>query len=156
MQKQKELRFTRSAQGSLLGILTAGFLCSALLGSAWAFRLRTESGELGLLSWLAIVTPIASASTSLYLSQWFTQRTYLLLSAVGIEVFPLRKPEENLEVFPWHEIQSAEVLNHPKALHLQLESKKEYRIPLTPLSPDAHQLLRTAIQGRLQERKKTS
>ncbi|MEM6911851.1 MAG: hypothetical protein AAF555_09750 [Verrucomicrobiota bacterium] len=154
---QPELRFTRSAWASLLGLLAAGFFCGAMVGSAWAFHLQTERGEFGLLSWLAIVGPIASASTLLWLSRWLAKRTYLLLSGVGVEVFPLFKPEDRLEVFPWDEVAEARVLESPRALHLTLASQAEFRIPLGALRPDSCQLLQTAVAGRtreLQERAK--
>lgn len=146
---EKELRFTRSRQAVpfwLLGLL----LAFASLG-LWVMWWQ----NLSLLPpwWLALI-PLAGAAGAIWMALRLTRHAYLLLSPVGVEIFPFFKPTENYQLVTWGSIAAAEVSADDRWLTLTLAGYEDVKIILTldPVDPRARQLLVRAVTGVMERR----
>lgn len=148
----KELRFTRSRQAVTFVIAGVLFLCPA--GGLLALWLWRVNGPLSL--WWALL-PIIAAWACLRLAVQLTRHAFLLLSPLGIEIFPFWRPAQNMQLFSWAEIQHAEVSDDASLLTLTLAGYDDAKviISLDPIKLSARPLLRKAVEGVI-ERRKTS
>jgi hypothetical protein len=108
---------------------------------------RAENPELPHPAWGLV--PLALAAGLIRLAWRCTKHAYLLLSPVGVEVFPLVRPEAGMQVIPWQQIHSAEVDKSRLTLHFNPEKSSGIHLSLSPIARDRRELLATAIRGRL-------
>ncbi|MDA8974962.1 hypothetical protein N9F50_00085 [Akkermansiaceae bacterium] len=141
----KELRFTRAGQaqgfyiaGAVFIALTTFILITWLMGHP-SFR------------WWMLPLPAAISYGLIHLALHCTRHAYLILTPLGVEVFPLWKPEKNLLLIYWTEIQSAEVENHLLKLHRNQEKTSGVVISIKPILEYHRPLLTKAIKGRMTE-----
>jgi hypothetical protein len=143
----KELRFTRSRQAVTFVIAGIIFLCAAagVLILGWQ-RLSALPSV-----WWALI-PITGAWASFRIAVHLARHAYLLLSPIGIEVFPFFRPAQNMRLFTWGEIQHAEVSGDLRLLTLNLPGEAKVFISLDPLKPAARPLLAKAIAGVMEKK----
>lgn len=145
---EKELRFTRSGQAPLFWI-TAAVLAGAgvtLLASA----LYREANPL-LPHPLWALIPLALALLAGRIALRLTRHAYLILTPLGIEIFPFFRPAQTMRLVYWQEIAAAELDEDLTVLTLHHDAEKTSGLHLTlaPVRQDLRNLLLTAIAGRL-------
>lgn len=142
----KEIRFTRAAQAVPFWIGAA--LCAAL--TILLLSLATQRASNPALPhplWALIPLSLAYlfARTALHC----TRHAYLILSPIGIEIFPLIRPAKNMRVIPWAQIDSFESSTHLLTLHFDSDQSSGIHLSLSPIPPTRRDLLIQALQGRL-------
>lgn len=143
---EKELRFTRSAQGRRFAILSA-ISTAATLVLAVAFAMNWE--PVSRYFWLAI--PLGFAVMFGLLAARCLRHAYIILSPLGIELFPFFKARENLQIIYWSDLHHAEVsddLQHLK-IHRDAAHTSGIVATLSPLAPQQRALLKRAVDGRM-------
>jgi len=124
---QKELRFTRAGQALPFMILAAVAFMAAL------------------------VLPLVLAVVLVRVAWRCARHAYILLSPIGVEIFPFFRPAAGMQVIPWAQIVAAEVDDSRLTLHFTEEKTAGIHLSLAPLSKDRRELLARAIRGRLPE-----
>lgn len=153
---EKELRFTRAAQAWLF--YTVAVICFAL--SMAVFILSTQDWGMGgpmLDGWLWLCIPGAALTFLMFrLGLHCTQHAYIILSPLGVEIFPFIKPEKNLQILYWSEVADAEFSSHAKALilHFTEEKKSGVVVSLNPIPSGRRHLLEAAVLGVMEQREK--
>lgn len=145
----KELRFTRSRQA--VTFVVAGVVFSALAGAIillWRQRLDHPPS----IWWAAL--PLAAAWGCLRTALHLTKHAFLLLSPIGIEVFPFFRPAQNMQLFSWGEIAHAGISDDDRLLTLTLAGYEDAKviISLDPIKIGARPLLRRAVEGVMAQR----
>lgn len=141
----KELRFTRAGQAA--GFWIAAAVC--IMAGLVFFLLtphRAENPQLPHPAWGFV--PLALAAGLIRLAWRCTQHAYILLSPIGVEVFPLFRPEATMQVIPWQQIDSAEIDHRRLTLHFTAEKSAGIHLSLSPIAKDRRELLAKAIRGR--------
>lgn len=145
---EKELRFTRSGQAVTFWMIAA--VCTAaaitlLVTSSY----RDENPRLPHPAWA--VLPLAAAAFAARTAVRLTRHAYLILTPLGIEVFPFFRPASGMRLISWQEIHSAEVSPGFDRLTLHHDAAKTSGIHLTlgPIRRDRRPLLAKAITGRV-------
>ncbi len=141
----KELRFTRAGQAA--GFWIAAAVC--LMAGLVFFLLtphRAENPQLPHPAWGFV--PLALAAGLIRLAWRCSKHAYLLLSPVGVEVFPLFRPAATMQVIPWQRIDSAEIDQRRLTLHFNAEKSAGIHLSLSPIAKDRRALLAKAILGR--------
>lgn len=141
----KELRFTRAGQAA--GFWIAAAVC--IMAGLVFFLLtphRAENPQLPHPAWGFV--PLALAAGLIRLAWRCTQHAYILLSPIGVEVFPLFRPEATMQVIPWQQIDSAEIDHRRLTLHFTAEKSAGIHLSLSPIAKDRRELLAKAINGR--------
>lgn len=141
----KELRFTRAGQAAGFWITAAALIMAGLVFFLLTPH-RAENPELPHPAWGLI--PLAFATALIRLAWRCTKHAYLLLSPVGVEVFPLFRPEATMQVIPWQQIDSAEIDTSRLTLHFNPEKTSGVHLSLSPIARDRRELLAHAIRGR--------
>jgi hypothetical protein len=150
---QKELRFTRAGQAVGFWIAAAALIMAGLV----FFLLtpyRADTPELPHPAWGLL--PIALAALLIRLAWRCTKHAYILLSPIGVEVFPLFRPASTMQVIPWQQIDSAEIGGSRLTLHFTAEKTSGIHLSLSPIAKDRRELLAKAIQGRMTTRPPSS
>lgn len=144
----KELRFTRIAQAqSFMVIATVSFAFALLIGITWFLGHPSFHWSMSL--------PFLLLSVFLArLSGRCARHAYLILTPLGIEIFPLFKPENNLNLVYWTQINDAEFDENLTVLKLHQNEEKTAGIILSlkPIHPKKRPLLKKALNGRMSEK----
>ena len=144
----KELRFTRSAQARTFFLLGAALLTLAIFLLAGSFTTGLEFP----LWWAAL--PVLPAAPLFFLAYRCVRHAYLILSPLGIEIFPFVNPRAKLQVLYWSEIDHAEISDDLRTLtiHYNTERSAGIKATLSPLLSAKRHLLQRAIEGRMAQR----
>lgn len=151
---EKELRFTRAAQAPLFYGASVVF-CAASMA---VFMLSTQDWAMeGPLidGWLWLCLPgLLLMGVSLRLGLRCTRHAYLILSPLGVEIFPFVKPEKNLQIIYWSEVVDAEFSAGQKqmTLHFNEEKKSGVVVSLSPIPVARRHLLEEAVLGMMKKR----
>lgn len=148
VEPHKELRFTRSGQGRRV------FLAAAVLTTISIFLVASHyTPALEYSLWWALL-PLTPALALFYLAYRCVRYAYLLLTPMGVELFPFLHPRKNLQVLYWTEIIHAEVSPDLSllTLHFNEEQTSGIKASLLPIAPAQRPLLVRAIEGRMAER----
>lgn len=147
-ESHKELRFTRSRQASQFFILSAFLL---MLGVASLIALFASWGpddvDFQFYAWFCLL-PLIPAYFTLRIGIHCIRHAYILLTPMGVEVFPFFKPEKNLQVIFWQEIDSFDLDDCLLTLHSSPEKTSGTALTLKPLASEQISLLRKAIEAR--------
>ncbi len=146
---EKELRFTRSGQAVLFWLLAA--VCAAATVTLAATSVyRDINPTLPHPAWALLPLSLALASARLALN--LTRHAYLILTPLGIEVFPFFRPANGMRLVVWQEVDSAEVNAALTRLTLHHDAAKTAGIHLSlrPVRKDRRALLAKAVVGRAQ------
>ncbi|MEP2775333.1 MAG: hypothetical protein ABJQ29_01220 [Luteolibacter sp.] len=147
----KELRFTRSGQA--VHFCIAGAVLVSVGVTLVATGIYREINP-GLPSpWWAVPCFVAAAGM-LRLAMRLAKHAYILLTPMGLEVFPFFKPAEKMQVVMWSEIKGADADAAGKWLTLHFNDEKTAGMHLTmaPIRPSLRGLLVRAVKGRVGEK----
>lgn len=146
---EKELRFTRSGQAVIFW-LAAAVLAAVALTLAATSMYRADNPQLPHPAW-ALLPLLASLATAL-LAMRLTRRAYLILTPLGIEIFPFFRPADGMRLVIWQELHSAEVNVDRSRLTLHHDAAKSSGIHLSlrPIRAENRDLLLKALAGRVQ------
>lgn len=145
----KELRFTRAGQAQgFIVIAAVSFAFFLLIGLTWFMGHPTFTW------WMALPFLILAAFLT-KVSTHCARHAYLILTPLGVEIFPLVKPRENLNLVYWTQIKDAEFDEELTALKLHFNDKQSAGIVLSlkPIVTKKRPLLKKALEGRLAEKK---
>jgi hypothetical protein len=155
MSAPRELRFTRSGQARLFWILAAMFAAAAL--TLVAASLHRESNP-GLPHGAWALPPLLLAIAAASLAAHLTRHAYIVLTLVGIEIYPFFRPASRMRLLLWPEIDSAEVDQAFRVLTLHMDPGKTsgLHLALEPVRNDRRQWLASAIMSRLESQPRRS
>lgn len=145
---EKELRFTRSGQAPLFWVLAAVLAAGAVTLVATA-AYRDVNPRLPHPAWALV--PLVCAAAAARLALRLTRHAYLILTPLGIEIFPFFRPADGMNLVLWQEIHEVEVDEKFTwlTLHHTAERSSGVRLSLRPVRHDRRALLARAVQGRL-------
>lgn len=149
VEPHKEIRFTRVAQAQSFMVIAAVSFAFALL-----LTVTTLMGHPSFRWWM----PVPFLVTALLLGRLAghcARHAYLILTPLGIEIFPLFKPQDNLNLVYWSEIDDAEFDEELTVLKLHHTPEKNSGIVLSlrPIHQQKRPLLKKALSTRLAEKK---
>jgi hypothetical protein len=142
---QKELRFTRAGQ-ALPFMLLAAVCCMAALVFFLLAPYRADHPVLPHPAWGLV--PLLMALGLARVAWRCARHAYILLSPIGVEIFPFFRPAATMQVIPWAQIVAAEVDGSRLTLHFTPEKTSGIHLSLAPLTKDRRELLARAIRGR--------
>ena len=149
---EKELRFTRARQAPLF----YGLSVLAFAASMAVFILSTQDWGMGdplLKGWWWICLPgLLLCYAMLRLGLRCTLHAYIILSPLGVEIFPFFKAKENLQVIYWTQVADAEVKEGQLFLHFTEEKKSGVIACLMPIPEERRVLLEKAVLGVMAKR----
>lgn len=145
---EKELRFTRSGQAPPYWIASA-MLCAAALTLAVSSFYRGENPALPHPLWALL--PLTLAWLAARLAIRLTRHAYIILTPVGVEIFPFFRPARNMRMVAWSEIHAAELAADRRLLTLHFDAAQSagVHLSLRPVRRDRLALLSQALHGRL-------
>lgn len=144
---EQELRFTRSGQAVVFWVASAVFMAVSVTVVATSFY-RHVNPELPHPAWAFI--PLAMGVGFALLAVRLTRHAYLILTPLGIEIFPFFRPAAGMNLVIWQEIHAAEVNAAATRLTLHRDAAKTsgLHISLRPIRADLRDLLAKAVLGR--------
>ena len=145
---EKELRFTRSGQATPFWLAAAVLAMAGLTLLATAIY-RDINPHLPHPAWSLLPFALATAAGRIAVS--LTRHAYLILTPLGIEIFPFFRPANGMRLVLWQEIAAAETDGKFTRLTLHHDAAKSsgIHLSLTPIRADRRSLLAKAVLGRL-------
>lgn len=145
---EKELRFTRSGQAVIFWMAAAVLVAAGVTILATAYY-RDINPRVPHGAWA--VVPFAFAGLMVQTAVRLTKHAYLILTPLGIEIFPFFRPSAGMRLVTWQEIQAAEVDEGLKrlTLHHDVARTSGIHISLGPIREDRRRLLAKAVIGRI-------
>ena len=152
---EKEVRFTRAAQGrmwlvlaTLHGAIALGLIVLATQGT------ELEAPRLQGYAWTAAF-PLLAAWAMFRLGVRCVRHAYLIFTPLGLEIFPLFRPEKSMQLLLWSEIHSLEYdgPNTRLLIHYTAEKSAGVIVSLSPIVPAQRELLRVLVDSITQLRK---
>ena len=153
---EKELRFTRAAQAPLFFAVSVIFFVVSMA----VFILLTQdwgmSGPL-LVGWiwaLLCALGLLFCYAFVRLGLRCTRHAYIILSPLGVEIFPFFKANKNLQIIYWSQVADAEFSPDAKnlMLHFTEEKKSGVIASLRPIPERRRHLLEEAVLGVMENR----
>lgn len=144
---ETELRFTRSGQAVVFWVASAVLTAGAVTLAATSLY-RGENPRLPHPLWA--LAPLVLALASARLAVNLTRHAYLILTPLGIEIFPFFRPAAGMRLVVWQEVHSAELNAAGTVLTLHHDAAKTSGIHLSlkPVRKDRRALLAKAVTGR--------
>ncbi|MGJ8672465.1 hypothetical protein [Rubritalea sp.] len=147
-ESHKELRFTRSRQATLFFLLSVGCAAIAIASAVAMFsKWGPHDADFQKYIWFCLL-PLIPSLIALRIGLHCIRHAYLLLTPMGIEIFPFWKAEKNLQVLFWQEIDSAQCDTKQLALHRDPEKTSGVIVSLKPIAKQQISLLQKAINAR--------
>jgi hypothetical protein len=145
---EKELRFTRSGQAVLFWVAAAVLTAMSVTLAATSIY-RDINPQLPHPAWA--LAPLMLAVFSAMFAVNLTRHAYLILTPLGIEIFPFFRPAAGMRLVVWQEVADAEVNAGTTLLTLHHDEAKTSRIHLSlkPIRADRRELLAKAVIGRV-------
>ena len=145
---EKELRFTRSGQavwfwiGAML--LVAAATVILVMGGG-----RLTQPERIHPAWAAV--PLVGAWLATRVALRLTRHAYLILTPLGIEIFPFFRPADGMRMVSWGEIADAETDGTLRRLTLHFDAAHTagVHLSLAPIREELRPLLAKAVLGRV-------
>ena len=141
----KELRFTRAGQAQTFIIAAAVvFAFALLLAVTWLM------GHPSFHWWMPLI-PLALSILLTRFAARCARHAYIILTPLGVEIFPLLKPEKNLNLIYWNQIEGHHFDEDHDLLklHFNAEETNGIILSLKPILEKKRPLLKTALEGRL-------
>ncbi len=145
---EKELRFTRSRQAVVFWVLGSLFATAGitmLVTSAY----RHINPDLPHPGWSLV--PLLVSVGIFRWSFKLTRHAYLILTPLGLEIFPLWKPEKTMRVVFWAEMVAVEFNDAMTTMTVHQNEKKTagFHISLNPIFAPQRALLAKVMKARL-------
>lgn len=139
----KELRFTRARQAVPIWLFAAMCLIAAVTLGACAWF-----GSVPV--WL-VPLPLLPAALAIRLAVHMVRHAYIILSPVGIEIFPVFRAEKRMIVVMWQEIERIEAEEGSNWLRIEYpgENAGGVVLSLSPIPLKLRPLLLKAVRGRI-------
>jgi hypothetical protein len=144
----KELRFTRAAQAIPFWIGAAICGMTAIIFVAVAYY-RNDHPELPHPLWALI--PLILAWLCIRIAIRCTKHAYLILSPLGVEIFPFFKPTSGMQMIPWTQITEVETSPRMITLHFATDQSSGIHLSLSPIEKSKRPLLAKALEGRVSQ-----
>ena len=95
--------------------------------------------------------PLVLAVIIIRIAIRLTRHAYLILTPLGIEIFPFFRPSAGMKLICWQEVSHAEVNAQLTllTLHFNTEKTSGIHLSLKPIRPDRRCLLAKAVIGRV-------
>lgn len=147
---EKELRFTRSGQASAFWLLAIACFAIALVIWTAASGRITEPWRIHSV-WAAI--PLVGTWLAARTALRMTRHAYLILTPLGIEIFPFFRPAAGMRLIAWSEIAAADIDGDHRvlSLHYNDDCTAGVHLSLAPIKPALRPLLAKAIVQRLSQ-----
>jgi hypothetical protein len=144
----KELRFTRSGQAVVFFVAGAVF-CGVAVTLIATGVYRPENPELPHPAWA--VPCLVLAVCTFILASRLTKHAYLILTPIGLEIFPFFRPAKGMQMVFWQEISAAKIDERGKwlTLHFNNERTAGIHLSLSPVRKKLRNLLAKAVRGRV-------
>jgi hypothetical protein len=144
----QELRFTRSGQAVLFWVLAAVLAAVAVTLAATSIY-RDSNPQLPHPAWALV--PLSLAVLAARLAAHLTRHAYLILTPLGIEIFPFFRPAAGMRLVVWQEVAAAEVNPAATLLTLHHDAAKTAGIHLSlkPIRADRRSFAAQAVIGRI-------
>lgn len=144
---QKELRFTRSGQAVKFCVLGAVFVGIGVTLVATGIY-REINPDLPHPAWAVPCFIVAAAA--FWLAVHLAKHAYLILTPMGLEIFPFFRPSKGMQLVIWQEISAAELDAGVTrlTLHFNAEKTAGMHLSLRPIRRKLRGLLAKAITGR--------
>ena len=151
---EKELRFTRSRQG--LTFVTTSILCFCSAGFIW-FRVYfnyLESSQINELMIPIVVSTflIVLAILFFFVAVHCTRHAILILTPLGLELFPFWFPVKNFRMIYWSEMDNVFVSEDMKLMHIDFNSGSKILVSMSPIATHLRSYLKVAVEGRMKEK----
>jgi hypothetical protein len=149
VEQEKEIRFTRSAQASLFFFL--GIICTMIcIGTLFNEYVNWGPWHANFKAyWWMSLTALIPAAIFFRIGIHCIRHAYIILTPIGVELFPFWKPQKNLQVIFWSDIDHAEFSGDIMKLHYNKEETGGIVSSLKPIGKLNYPLLEKAISGRL-------
>lgn len=147
-EQEKELRFTRARQAVVFWVVAA-MSAMAVVTVVVVSLERAENPRLPHPAWALI--PLAICGLAVRLAIRLTRHAYLILTPLGVDVFPFFRPEKGMRTVFWNEIDSFEADGCRLTLHFNAERTAGLHLSLRPIPGGRRSLLVEALRGRLGE-----
>lgn len=147
---EKELRFTRSGQAGRFCVFGAVLVGVGVTLVATGYYQGINPALPS--PWWGVLFFVAAAGI-FRLALRLAKHAYLILTPMGVEVFPFFKPADKMQVVMWSEIKGVEVdegLNR-LTLHFNEEKTAGMHLTLVPIRKKLRGLLVKALKGRLEK-----
>ena len=146
---EKEIRFTRSAQATFFLILTvlcivlciSSLFCIYVNWGPWHYDFKEN--------WWMSLLALIPALIFFRIAVHCIRHAYIILTPMGVEIFPLIKPQKNLQVIFWSDIDHVEIDRSLLKIHYNAEETAGIILSLKPISKSNYPLLDKAILGRI-------
>lgn len=149
---EKELRFTRAGQATHFWTLALLLICTAagllLLGTPWIH----EWPDPFLPSPFFSLIPLPFAALAAWWAIHLTRHAYILLTPVGLEIFPFFRPTKNFRVVLWQEIEHLELTPDERAVIVSLVGGGKIFLATAPVAKPQRPLLKAAVEGAMLKR----
>ena len=150
---EKELRFTRARQALTFILLGGAFLCVA----SWIWisdaLVNDSSDSVDLLRIIITLILFSLSLICIWVAVNCVRHAFIILTPLGIELFPFWFPSKNLQVIYWTEIDNALVTEDMKTLQIQCQGGAKVFVALAPITVDRLPYLKRAIEGRMDQAK---
>lgn len=155
---EKEIRFTRAAQGRLFLVIVA-----VLINVSWGlwvlahYQPAEQAPKLQGYGWLALLPwPLIIVLTRL--ATRCIRHAYVIFTPLGIEVFPLFRPEKTMMLVTWQEVAVIEMdpLEKKLLIHYNAEKTSGVIVSLAPILSSQRKLMRHAVNAITEKRKASS
>lgn len=150
---ERELRFTRMAQAPLFYFISA-VAAAAALGIIILSTQKWGMSPPPMHQWWWLIIP------DIFIGWWFlrlglscNQYAYLILTPLGLEIFPFFNARRNLQVIYWTQIAEVDYGSSKLTIHFSEQKNSGVIISLRPIAPQQRELLKKAIEGRMQQAK---
>jgi len=149
---EQELRFTRSRQA--LTFLTAGIVGLCIAGGILIRSLPLVGNAAGepaaVDSPLWALIPLLPATVCFWVVAHCLRHAFIILTPLGIELFPFWRPARNMQVIYWAEIETATIAPDLKLFTIKCRGRN-IMATLAPISGASRLLLKRAIEGRMEK-----
>jgi len=151
----KELRFSRGRQAFLFAL--SAILCFSvgvilLLVLATVYYEEGHLEEMPYARWW-LYTPWLPMIGFGWLTWYCLRHPLLILSPIGVEIFPFWRPVKHFHLIEWGRIHEIESDGRALTLHYNAEHNAGVVISLAPLSKKSRILLMQAAKGVMDQRK---
>lgn len=151
---EKEIRFTRAAQGRLFLVIVA--LLINISWGLWVLSVYQPAERPPVLSghgWWALA-PWPLIVVFFRLAIRCIRHAYLIFTPLGIEIFPLFRPEKTMMLVMWQEVALCEMDAKGKKLllHYNHEKTSGIIVSLAPILASHRVLLRHAVNNIAEKR----
>lgn len=145
---EKELRFTRSGQAVWFWLGALALVAAAVVILIAASGRLTEPERIHA-AWSVI--PAVFAWICARLALRLTRHAYLILTPMGLEIFPFFRPARGMQMVGWGELSDVEVDGrvHRLTLHFDVARTSGIHLTLVPIREDLRPLLVAAVMERV-------